>query len=365
MNSQSSVMTRRRFLGAASAVPLWAVSTGQVSAQRQGQAKIKIGQMGTQHAHAYGKMEAIRRLPELYEVVGVVEPDGDARLRAQEHEVFKDLPFVSEAALLETPGLQAVAVETAVRQLMPTALRCLEAGAHIHVDKPAGANLSACRRMHERARAQGRTVQMGYMFRYNAGFEFLFHVLREGWLGEVTEVSGMIGKRASDSLRDDLSQYEGGGMFELGCHLIDAVVTVLGKPLAVQSFNRRMRPERDTFIDNQLALFEYSRAIATIRCNHMDPFGSPRRQFNVSGTRGTVEIRPLEAPRVRLALDRDQGPYKKGYQDVVLAQMDGRYTGEFRDLAQVIRGEKALAWDADHDLAVQEAVLRASGVSVD
>ena len=126
-----------------------------------------------------------------------------------------------------------------------------------------------------------------------------------------------------------------------------------------------MRPERDAFIDNQLAVLEYSRAVATIRCNHMDPFGSPRRQFNVTGTQGTVEIRPLEAPRVRLALDRDRGPYKKGYQDIPLVRKDGRYTGEFRDLAKVIRGEKALVWDAAHDLAVQEAVLRASGVSID
>ena len=42
----------------------------------------------------------------------------------------------------------------------------------------------------------------------------------------------------------------------------------------------------------------------------------------------------------------------------------GRYDGEFADLARVIRGEAKLAWSYEHDLAVQETVLRAAGMSV-
>ena len=34
-------------------------------------ARIKIGQIGTGHAHATGKMEAIRRLSEIYELAGI------------------------------------------------------------------------------------------------------------------------------------------------------------------------------------------------------------------------------------------------------------------------------------------------------
>ena len=42
----------------------------------------------------------------------------------------------------------------------------------------------------------------------------------------------------------------------------------------------------------------------------------------------------------------------------------GRYDAEFLDLAKVIRGEKKLSWDAAHDLATHEAVLRASGMAL-
>ena len=39
-----------------------------------------------------------------------------------------------------------------------------------------------------------------------------------------------------------------------------------------------------------------------------------------------------------------------------------RYEADFEDFAKVIRGEKALAWTPTHDLAVQETVLKASGL---
>ena len=364
----NSKQNRRQFLRQVSGVP-WLMTGGvglvgsALSAKQGG--KIKVGQIGTMHAHASGKIQSLRTLSDLYEVVGVVEADPLARVAAQKKSSFRGLPFMSEEALLNTPGLQAVAVETKVEQLVPTAMRCLQAGYHIHLDKPAGESMSACRRMHALAGEKKRTIQMGYMFRYNSGFEFLFDVLEKGWLGEVREVTGMIGKLAGPDLRRGLAQFQGGGMFELACHLIDAVVTVLGPPDSVSPFSRRTHREIDSAADNQLAVFEYPKAIASVRCNHLDPFGFPRRQFNVTGENGTLEIRPLEAPRVRMAVDRPQGPYEKGFLEVSLPAMTGRYDGEFRDLAKVILGDKALAWGSEHDLAVHEAVLRASGMPVD
>jgi hypothetical protein len=41
-----------------------------------------------------------------------------------------------------------------------------------------------------------------------------------------------------------------------------------------------------------------------------------------------------------------------------------RYVADLADLARVIRGEKEFAWKSAHDLAVQETILRASGLPV-
>lgn len=152
-------------------------------------------------------------------------------------------------------------------------------------------------------------------------------------------------------------------MFEIGCHVIDAVVTILGRPLNVTAHNRSSSPLDDGFVDNGLAVLEYPRATVTVRSAIVEIEGTARRQFVVCGTHGTFDIRPLEPPHARLALDAPRGGYEKGYQDLKLPRLRGRYHGEFEDLAKVIRGEKALAFSPEHDLTVQETVLLASGLS--
>ena len=361
MNASTS-QTRRHFLQTAAVAGIGlSLSRTAIAAPE----RIKIGQIGTKHAHAHGKMDAIRKYPDIFEVVGVVEPDSKQRDAVKQRKTYQGLKWLSEKELLAVPGLQAVAVETDVRQLVPTGLRCIRAGMHIHLDKPAGESMSECRELHAEARNRGLTIQMGYMLRYNPAFQFLFDVLKKGWLGEITEVTGMMGKKMNDAGRKELAEFEGGGMFELACHIIDALVAVLGKPESVTAFNHRTQPDKDSFADNQMAVFDYRNAIATIRCNHIDPMGFARRQFNVTGTQGTLQIQPLEPPKVRLGLDRPQGKFKKAFQDVPLPKRAGRYDAEFLDLAKIIRGEKKLAWSHEHDLAVHEAVLRAGGMRVE
>lgn len=347
--------TRRRFLQASTA----AVISGQ--AQSPGATKrIRAAQIGTKHSHASGKLSTLLDLDDLYEVVGVSEDDAGQRERMAAKGPYDKVPWLSTEAVLKNPDIQLVAVETEIDELVPTAIRCLQAGKHIHLDKPAGQALAPCQAMHAEAAKRDLTIQMGYMLRYNPAFEFLFRAVQEGWLGTITEVHGHMGKKASPGLRKELSQYPGSGLFELACHLIDALVTTLGKPLEVKGLS--LKTGSDRFNDNQLATFRYEKALATIGSNHNDPFGGPRRQFTVVGTEGTVEIRPLEPPTLTLSLTKARGDFNRGRNEITLPKPEGRYHGEFRDMARVIRGEKSLAWDAEHDLAVQETLLRAVGL---
>jgi hypothetical protein len=83
--------------------------------------------------------------------------------------------------------------------------------------------------------------------------------------------------------------------------------------------------------------------------------------FTVTGTEGSIELAPMESGNVKLSLTAPREQFAKGTQIFKLAASGGRYDGEFRDLARVVRGEKRLAWNADHDIAVHEVLLRASG----
>jgi len=366
-------LSRRRFLAALPACVALnaatasaqdpAASTSSTPAIKITPPRIRIGQIGTKHGHAAGKLETILKFPDLYELIGVVEPDKERRAAIANTAPYAGICWLDEDALLSTTGLKAVAVETPVAELAPTALRCLSAGIHIHLDKPAGGSLDQCRAIHALAQKRALTVQMGYMLRYNPAFAFAHRILREGWLGEVTELSGMMGKTLNDAGRLQLAEFSGGGMFELGCHLIDQVVSLMGPPQKVTAHTRRSFSKKDSFADNQLAVFDYPNATATIRTNFIDPFGGPRRQFSITGTQGTLEIRPLEPqPLARLALEKPHDRFSAGYQDVSFERTAGRYDAEFIDFARVIRGEKRLAWDAAHDIATHETVLRASGM---
>ncbi|MBA4017526.1 MAG: gfo/Idh/MocA family oxidoreductase [Pirellula sp.] len=324
--------------------------------------KIKIGQIGTGHAHAGGKFAAVRGLNELYDLVGIVEADDDLRARAEKSSTYADAAWLTEEQLLATPELAAVVVETPMTDSAAAASRAIAAGKHVHLDKPGALRHEDFRTMRNEAERHGLTVQMGYMLRYNPAFMLLFRAAREGWFGDVLEIDCSMGKLASAEMRRELATLPGSGMFELACHIIDATVTVLGKPEHTHAFGKRSQSEAGALVDNQLAVLEFPRATATIRCNHADPYGGPHRRFQLVGTRGGMEISPLESNKFRLWLSEPHEEYKKGEQTISLPAPPGRYDWEFVDLAKVIRKERPLAWNAAHDIAVHETVLRAAGI---
>ncbi|MFQ5734121.1 MAG: Gfo/Idh/MocA family protein [Planctomycetaceae bacterium] len=324
---------------------------------------IRIGQIGVGHAHASGKMRVYRASKD-FEVVGVVEPDAKLRAVARKHGTYKDLTFVTREQLLAVKGLKAVAVETRVRDLLANAEACIDAGMHVHLDKPAGSSLPHYQRILKKAAAKHLTVQMGYMYRYNPAVVMMRDFLKKGRLGEPFEVHTVMSKVVGASSRRSLAEYPGGIMFELGCHITDLVIGVLGKPKRVVPFNQHASSLKDRLVDNMLAVAEYPRALASIKSSAQEVEGFARRQFTVCGTEGTFHIQPLDRPDVRLALSRPRGKRRKGVQDIKIGPYS-RYVGDAADFAKIIRGEKDADFSYDHDLAVQETILRACGLPLD
>ena len=363
----SDLFSRRAFLsrsGQATAVAAGAMaSPGRAAGQAAGKKKIRIAQLGVGHAHAAGKMQAYRQSG-AFEVVGVCEPDESLRRKAGAAGVYKDLRWVTREELLNLPGLQAVAVETRVRDSLDHAEVCVEAGLHIHLDKPAGSSLPKFRKILRAAADRERVVQMGYMYRYNPGIVFLREALRKGWLGEVFEVHTVMSKVVGAASRKTLAEYPGGIMFELGCHIIDLVVGVLGAPRKVSAFPRHSSRLADGLVDNMLAVLEYPRALATVKSSAQEVEGFARRHLVVCGSEGTLQVQPLDSPAVRLALSKPREKFSRGYQEVRFPRYS-RYVDDAADFARIIRGEKESDFSIEHDEAVQRVVLEACGLPVD
>jgi predicted dehydrogenase len=300
-----------------------------------------------------------------FDLIGVVEPDRKKRSAAEKNPVYRDVNWLTEEALLATKDLKFVTVETRVEDLLATAARCVVAGVHIHLDKLAGESLQSLSQLFDAATSRGLCVQMGYMYRHNPAFSFCYDVVRNGWLGESFEVHGLMSKEISQEERKRNLHFRGGMMFQLGCHLIDAMVRMLGPAQGVQSHTRRLRPKLDNLADNQLAVFEYPQATATIRVSVTEFDGWKRRQFVVAGTEGTVEIRPLEPPQLTLTLKKPRGKFASGTHEVAWPAMTGRYDDQLIELARIARGQVKNEYTPDHDLAVQKLLLQASGMATD
>jgi len=327
--------------------------------------RIKIGQIGVGHEHASGKMDALRRLSDHYEVVGVVEEDKPAWHAPN---AYEGVERMTEEQLLTTPGLQAVAVETNNAELVPTATRCMERGLHMHMDKPGGESLEPFRQLLGGCEAQGLALQMGYMYRTNPAINLCFRALREGWLGDVFEVHAVMSRFDGDPYRQFLARFPGGAMFNFGSHLIDLVVAMLDRPENVVSIQKATRD--DGLNDNGLAVLEYPRATATIRSSVAEADGMKHRRLIVCGTKGTAEVYPLEYPsgryqtdplHVRLTLREDNPEYAAGTHVVDVGVMNDRYDDQLIELARVIDGEIENPYSYAHDLAVQETLLAAAG----
>ena len=355
--------------GAAAAAGRWLEPTA--TAADQPKKRIKIGQIGTGHEHASGKMSTFRKLSDHYEVVGIVEPDPGLRKRHEKNPTYKGLTWMTEEQLFNTKGLQAVAVEVDADDdhLMDIAGRSINAGMHIHLDKPGGESLSKFKKVLDEAGRRNLTIQLGYMYRNNPQVQFCHRAVHEGWLGQVFEVHCVMSKFSEVSYRKYLSQFRGGTMFIYACHLIDLVVGLLGKPDRIVPFMRQTRSDAGEMCDNGLVVFEYPRTTATIRTASLEVEGFKRRQLVVCGDEGTVDIRPLETfgirppqpLKLRLALSQARDSFKKGYQEVSFPPMPGRYDNQLIELAQIIRDERENPYPLEHELLVQKCLLEACG----
>ena len=203
---------------------------------------------------------------------------------------------------------------------------------------------------------------MGYMYRYNPAVVMMREFLSRGWLGEPFEVHTVMSKVVPAANRKALAEYPGGIMFELGCHITDLVIGVLGKPDEVTAFAQHASALDDGLQDNMLAVLNYPRATASIKSSAMEVEGFARRHFVVCGTEGTFHVQPLDNPSARVALTKPRGDHKRGSFEIRFPRYQ-RYVGDAADMAAVIRGEKDSDFDYDHDFAVQDTLLKACGLS--
>ena len=349
-----SAVDRRKFLQVAGA------TAAAASSARGAEGKFRVGFLGTLLGHLRSKLRALRANSD-FELVSVHEHDAALQKRIEGEERFSGLKWVSEDDLLADSSLDMIVVECRIWKAIPWGHKVLDAGRHLHLEKPPSPDLEPFKKLVGKAKAKKRILQLGYNYRFHEGIGAALDAARKGWLGDVYLMRATMNSNRSPEGRKIEARYPGGAFFELCGHMVDRAVALWGRPTNVTSFLRHDTSEPDDLKDNTLAVLEYDKSMALISTAAKMANSSSHRSFELIGTDGSFFIQPIAGDRtMRVNMAEARGPYQKGWQDIQLKPHPyDKY--EFEDFANAIRTGKPLQYSYDHELLLHETLLRASG----
>jgi predicted dehydrogenase len=178
-------VTRREFLGQATAVAATAALASTAAAAPSGQltvALIGVGGMGGNH---------LRLLAERKDTRLKYLCDCDAnRMTAALKSVESKLPAAPQTVkdmrqIFDDREVDAVWIATPDHWHTPAALLAVAAGKHVYVEKPVSHNVREGRLLIDAARKHNRVVQVGTQSRSSAHIQQAVQRLREGGIGDV------------------------------------------------------------------------------------------------------------------------------------------------------------------------------------
>ena len=328
---------------------------------------MKVAQIGTKHGHAAGVYQVMLEHPDV-EVVGCFEPDNERQAYCIESGAWEDVVWLDSIdEILDNPEIAAVASEGANRESLAHTEAIVRAGKHCFYDKPAGDDFHRFMRVLEDARSQNLQVTLGYMFRKHDGFERIANWARSGFFGSVFQIRAHMstwlpeeseGGQHTD--RQGLSYHRGGVLYDLGGHMLDQIVWIMGRPERVTPFLQRAASETRDFMDNTLAVLEYPNALVTLDIAAMEPRPMARR-FEVYGTEGSAIMEPFEpAEQLRLCLAEPKDEYDAGVSMIDLEDRR-RYVDTFAAFVETIENGAPPLRTLEHELLVQETLMRCTG----
>jgi predicted dehydrogenase len=205
---------------------------------------VGCGHMGTSHARAY------HRLPNDFQIVGLVSrnPGSRQKLNAEFGGSYPEFSTYQES--LERTKPDAVCISTYPDTHAEYAVKALESGAHVFLEKPVADNLADCERVIATARRGGRKLVIGYILHVHPSWK------------KFTEIAQTLGKPLV--MRMNLNQQSSGANWEThknllrsmspivdcGVHYVDVMCRMTGsRPVSVNSIGARLS---DEIVPNQI-----------------------------------------------------------------------------------------------------------------
>lgn len=152
-----------------------------------------------------------------------------------------------------------VVVAAPNREHVPLGLAAAEAGMHLVVDKPLAASVADAERLAGAAEARGVVASVFHNRRWDGDFLTLKRLVADGSLGELVRLESRFDRWRpevdANKWREGGAPEDAGGLlFDLGPHLIDQALDLLGPARSVFAEVRALRPGAEVDDDVFLAL---------------------------------------------------------------------------------------------------------------
>jgi len=197
--------------------------------------------------------------------------------------------------VLADPAIDAVDICTPNALHAPMAIAAARAGKHVLVEKPMATRLEDADAMIAAARSAGVVLMVAHNLRYAPIFETMERIVREGTLGRLLAVRGVMMHAGPDEAWGSDSawfwqaaQAGGGALLDLGIHMIDLVRWLVGRPVVAVAAMMARTLKPTPFDDNALALLRFEGdVLASVQASWT---ARPRgdRQLVVQGEHGQL-----------------------------------------------------------------------------
>ena len=327
--------------------------------------KVRIALIGLNKlSHAQPIVSSIKKQNDIFELAGYTLPENE---REKFPEIVAQLDGYKEMSLeeiLNDSTMEAVAVETEEIYLTKYAALAAEHGKHIHMEKPGGTSLGEFEQLIETVKKNGTVFHTGYMYRYNPYVKELIQKVKSGEMGEIISVEAQMNCYHTAANRQWLEAFPGGILFFLGCHLIDLILQIKGKPERIIPFHCCTGLDGVTSQDFEMAVFVYKNGVSFAKVNAAEVGGFARRQLVVSGSKQTVELKPFERYTPGGLYTGMTEYHSEDWNDTGKTENSSvydRYDSMMAAFAAMVRGECENPYTCDYELELYKTILMACG----
>jgi len=323
--------------------------------------KINVVIIGIGHDHCHDVFSCITSKDSSFNLLGIVFDKNDNGNYLKWQNDYDKYPHFDIEQALSLDNLDAVFIETDDLELSKYALMFAKKGVPIHMDKPGGQDKDEFDELISTCKRNNSILHLGYMYRYNPAVIELLKIVKSGELGKIYTVEAQMNISHPVSKRQWMRNFKGGMMNFLGCHLIDLVTLILGKPDSVTSFNTKS--QNDVGEDIAFAILKYGENISTVNASSVEIDGFSRRHLVVTAEKACIEICPMEKyidgafySTVKYKAYEETSLIKPG--EITYGPFD-RYKNMLEEFASIIRKEISNPYSLEHEKLVHDVLLSA------